>query len=236
MLRALLNMIGLGRAVAPAVEQSTSTNVEVEAPKPSDQQPRRGRPRTYDPDRAATGAERMRRQRWVKGRNTRHQRDENYFRHANENPPRPPLLKEEEKKERAMPISRDFKPDVDSERECRAMIGDHYETDLADHIDYCLKTDFRCHDHNAAFRRRCRALQRNPQLRLDLRPRGPQLGVVGKSKRREAYDSIGAAINRMQACAEESKRARGEDAPHSPEDKAAVKASYERFRKGGALG
>jgi hypothetical protein len=266
-LRALLKAIGFGRAVAPTVEQPTAppgavqTTVAppIETPKPSAQQPRRGRPRTYDPGRPASAAERKRRQRWVDGKNARHGCHENDFRDCHENPP----PKEEEKKERAPPISKDWRPDADGERLGKQVFGDRYESELADHIDYCLKTDFRCHDHDANWRKRCRYFQRNAQLNLDLRPQARQVGVVevippsksynGRRRRnrsvadaadeliayarhRERYDSTAAAIDRMQVCAEESRRAREEEAPHSPEDKAKVKASFERFRRGGASG
>src|SRR5215831_1966664 len=131
---------------------------------------------------AASPAERQRRRYWqAKGKarrephENRREPHENDFREPHENP----LLKEEEKKERSgSPISKDWRPDPDGERLGKEVFGDQYEAQLADHIDYCLKTDFRCHDHDANWRRRCRALQRNPQLRLDLRPRGPQVHVV----------------------------------------------------------
>ena len=63
-----------------------------------------------------------------------------------ENPP----LKEEEKKEGARaPISKNWRPDPDSERRCRQDVGNVYEAVLADHIDYCLTNNVRSHDHNA---------------------------------------------------------------------------------------
>ncbi len=185
---------------------------------------RRGRPRTYDPHRPATAIERKRRQRWVTDKGCH----ENDFRDCHENRP----LKEEEKKE-GVPISRNWRPDRDTERECKEMIGDHYEADLADHIDYCLKTDFRCHDHNAAFRRRCRALQRNPQLRLDLRPRARQFGVKdgGRAKQREP------PVERITRLADETIRARKSAAPPtSPDDNAKVQSKLDWFLGRGSKG
>jgi hypothetical protein len=148
-----------------------------------------------------------------------------------------------------------WRPDPDSERLGKEVFGDRYEAELADHIDYCLKTDFRCHDHDANWRRRCRAVQRNPQLRLELRPQARQLGVVevippskkrdgwGRRRNRSVTDApdefIAYArqreppVERVERRAEEMIRAR-ENAPEPacPENKARVQESLERFRRG----
>src|SRR5215831_15269084 len=216
---------------------------------------RRGRPYAYPQDRAASPAERQRRRYWqAKGKarrephENRREPHENDFREPHENP----LLKEEEKKERSgSPISKDWRPDPDGERLGKEVFGDQYEAQLADHIDYCLKTDFRCHDHDANWRRRCRALQRNPQLRLDLRPRARQLGVADceiiepsrkRRGRREApmgwqtrRDAGHAALAKLRASVEalDEESIRQSAPVPSPEDRAQVQASLERFRKGG---
>src|SRR5262249_44832838 len=130
----------------------------------------------------------------------------------------------------------------DGERLGKEVFGNEYETQLADHIDYCLKTDYRCHDHDANWRRRCRALQRNPQLRLDLRPRGPQLNEViepnkkrGKWGRRTVQDvarELAEAAPRTPA--DGQMRDVTPPAPSSPEDRAKVQASLDRFLRGGS--
>ena len=142
---------------------------------------RGGRPRKYHQDRPATDAEyaRASRARRSARQETRQETSSQRQETRQETSP----LKEEEKKERAgAPISKDWRPDPDGVRFGKEVFGDRFEAELADHVDYCLKTDFRCHDHDANWRRRCRALQRNPQLRLDLH--GPQLDVVGVVERK----------------------------------------------------
>src|SRR5215813_9252264 len=155
--------VGYLASLVPGQEISAVLATLPDAPKG-----RRGRPYAYPQDRAASPAERQRRRYWRAKGKARREPHENDFRESHENPP----LREEEKKERAgAPISKDWRPDADGERLGKEAFGDEYEAQLADHIDYCLKTDFRCHDHDANWRRRCRAVLRNPQLKLDLIPR-----------------------------------------------------------------
>jgi len=231
MLRALLNAIGLGRATAPTVEAA------IEPAKS-----RGGRPRSHHLDRAATAAERK--QAFLARKKTRNERNETQFRSGNETLP----LKEEEKKERSgSPISKDWRPDLEGMRLGKEAYGDRFEAELADHIDYCLKTDFRCHDHDANWRRRCRAVIRDPQLKLNLRARARQLGVKDcepkgasdwQARRREQRRTVQDVAREL---AEEYRARPGYEesmrdvtpAPTSDEDKAKVKASLERFRRGG---
>jgi hypothetical protein len=186
MLRALMNWFGFGRAAAPAVELTIEPTTR-----------RGGRPKTYHQDGPATDAERKRRQYWRAKGKRRREPHETRFRDTHEISP---LKKEEEKKE-GEPISKNWRPDPDGERLGKEVYGDGFEAAVVDHIDYCLKTDFRCHDHDANWRRRCRYFQRNPQRELDLRPRARQLGVKdgGQAKREESAAERSSTENKVRA-------------------------------------
>src|SRR5262249_31802480 len=141
-------------------------------------------------------AERQRRRYWRAKGKARREPHENDFRESHENPP---LKEEEEKKERAgAPISKDWRPDPEGVRLGKKAWGDEYESALADHIDYCLMKDYRSHDHGASWRRRCRAVLRDPQLKLNLRPSARQLVVKDReatAPRRRRRGSISAPFD-----------------------------------------
>jgi hypothetical protein len=95
--------------------QDISAVLAIPDARPAPAKNRGDRPRTYEPDRGLTSAERMRRQRWVEGKIRRQRSDETRFRHCDETS----HLKEEGKKEErawGSPILKDWRPGADGER------------------------------------------------------------------------------------------------------------------------